>query len=327
MLVSVIIPTYNRKESLLRLLSTLGKQTILPTEYEVVVVDDGSDYAASEITERVFPYALRYIRQQNSGATAARNHGVHESRGDVLVFIDDDLTVSEQVLEILAQGCLSQQRALAMGSLFSRSEDLSSPYTRYAIAQADTYQVANPSTPECAEVHFSFCNTQLLAVRRSDFLHLGMLQDPTGGWPNWDDVDFGYRAHLAGFRLLRYRDATGEHWDYSLNTLQTACRRWQRASESAVRLFEEHPGLQPHIPMLHDKTPIVWGRDSLRLMVRKVARAVAASPPVLWNMEWLVAQIEWMRPRSALLPLLYRWIAGSYMWRGYREGLRAQRAR
>ncbi len=322
--VTVVIPSYNRKESVLRTLHSLANQTLPPDQFEVIVVDDGSKYDAQEVTQHTFPFSFFYLRQSNQGATIARNNGVKQSRGGVLVFIDDDVTVSPPTLAALAEALYREPHRLVMGTLVSRSNGTPSLFTQDALELANGRSHIGLAHDQ--EVAFTESNTQLLAVKREDFFALGMLQDPTGGWPNWDDVDFGYRAHLAGFCLVQSAQAVGEHWDYSLAELGAACRRWQRASKSAVRLFRVHPGLQPHIPMLHDKTPIVWGQDSAKTVLRKMVRRFTALSPVLWGMEQTVTLLERYYPSPAFLRTLYRWIQGSYMVRGYQEGLRELRS-
>lgn len=321
--VSVIIPTYNRPESVMKLLDSLSQQTLPPEQFEVIVVDDGSTYDDRVVTERPYPFKLRYIRQENSGATIARNNGARGSQGEQLVFIDDDITVSPGALQAVVDLCLREPQALVMGTLISRSvEDPPSPFTNSVLKDVNKQPHAGGGNGQDLEVNFSWCNTQLLAMRRDDFFGLGMLQDPTGGWPNWDDVDLGYRAYLAGYRLLKSGQAVAYHWDNSLRSLEAACNRWQRACKSAVRLLEVHPGLLPHLPMLRDKTPVVLARDSPRLVVRKLLRQISASKPVLWCMEQGVRMLERLHPSPVLQSSLYLWIQGSYMYRGYREGLR-----
>lgn len=328
MLVSVIIPTYKRPESVLRLLRSLSRQTLPPDQFEVIVVDDGSRYDPALVTGESFPFPLHYMRQANQGATIARNNGVEQSKGEVLIFIDDDVTPSPPALAALAETARKENRALVLGVLTSRSDEHSpSIFTQMAADVVNSHPIAGRNGAARSPVHslhFSWCNTQLLAVRRTDFMVLGMLQDPTGGWPNWDDVDFGYRAHLAGYRLLQDERATAVHWDRALSSLEAACRRWQRATHSAVRLFRVHPGLQRHIPMLEDKTPIQLGQDSPALIARKLGRRVMAMAPIVSGMETAVSLLERVYPSRPLLGVLYRWIQGSYMYRGYRTGLQAE---
>jgi glycosyltransferase involved in cell wall biosynthesis len=317
--VTVIIPTYNRKDSLLRTLDSLIQQTFPADQLEVIVVDDGSTDDTPTITSQQFPFTFRCVRQKNQGATAARNYGATISQAEILVFIDDDVTISPQTLAALVETCCQKTKVLVTGTLIRRSRINPSVYTELMLASLARSQTARDDV----DLPFIDCNTELLACKRSDFFDLGMLQDPTGGygWPNWDDVDFGYRAYLNGFRLLQRGKALGEHWDHSTSDRIKACRRWHRASKSAVWLFKRHPALQTLIPMLYDKTPLVWGQDSPLLIARKWARSLASSQLMLRGMEKVVSILEQYYPSPVVLLHLYYWIQGAYMFQGYREGL------
>ncbi len=86
--VSVVIPTYNRREELIRAVESALNQTCQKTE--VIVVDDGSDAKAGEILKDLNAVNLRIIYQENKGPAAARNRGVEESKSEWLVFLDSD---------------------------------------------------------------------------------------------------------------------------------------------------------------------------------------------------------------------------------------------
>jgi glycosyltransferase involved in cell wall biosynthesis len=317
---SVIIPTHNRKDSLLRTLESLGQQTFPMDRLVVVVVDDGSTDDTQTIASQQFPFTFRYVQQKNQGATAARNYGATISQSEILVFIDDDITISPQTLEALAETCGQRTKVLAMGTINKRSSVTASVYTPVVLT------MAAHSLTAYDEVEFPFvdCNSELLACKRRDFFDIGMFQDPTGGhgWPNWDDVDFGYRAHLNGFRLLGASKAIAEHWDYSISNRTMACQRFYRAGRSAVWLFKRHPKLQTLIPMLYDKTPLAWGQDSPMLVARKLARRLVSSPPVLGSMVKLVSILEQHYPSPVVLRRLYYLLHGANLLLGYREGLR-----
>lgn len=317
---SVIIPTYNRKASLRRTLESLVVQTFPLDQIEVIVVDDGSTDDTWTIAQLPLPFTLRYIRQDNQGATAARNHGATVSSAEILIFIDDDVTISPNALESLAEACAQTPEVLVMGTLIRCNGESPSVYASIMLAH-----LAHAQAPQdLVEVHFRDCNTELLSCKRSDFFALGMLQDPTmgHGWPNWDDVDFAYRAHLKGFRILQSARAIGEHWDYAITDRLIACERWYRASRSAVWLFKRHKGLEGQIPMLYDKTPLTWGHDSPRLMLRKLGRRLLSSGPVLGIGQRIVSLLEHRYPSPAVLGRLYFWLHGAYMFQGYRQGLR-----
>ena len=86
-LVTVIIPTYNRAQKLLRAVKSVLNQDF--RDFELIIVDDGSTDKTVQI---LGPYMdkLRYVFQPNKGPSAARNRGVRESRGQYLAFLDSD---------------------------------------------------------------------------------------------------------------------------------------------------------------------------------------------------------------------------------------------
>ena len=84
--VSIVIPCYNQGRYLAQAIESACRQSY--ASVEVIVVDDGS----TDDTPRVaaaYP-AIRYLRQQNSGTAIARNHGLSESHGEFLIFLDAD---------------------------------------------------------------------------------------------------------------------------------------------------------------------------------------------------------------------------------------------
>lgn len=87
-MISVVIPLYNKENTILNTLNSILIQS--SPEYEVVVVDDGSTDKSSEIVETVNDSRVRLIRQANGGPSAARNRGVREARYPWVVFLDAD---------------------------------------------------------------------------------------------------------------------------------------------------------------------------------------------------------------------------------------------
>ena len=85
--VSVIIPTYNRKNLLKRALHSVSSQTFVPKE--IIVVDDGSSDGTKDWVLERFSY-VRYIYQDNSGVSSARNAGIKEAKGSWIAFLDSD---------------------------------------------------------------------------------------------------------------------------------------------------------------------------------------------------------------------------------------------
>jgi glycosyltransferase involved in cell wall biosynthesis len=88
---SVIVPTYNRHQSLDRCLAALSAQEIGRDRFEVIVVNDGGAVSPRDVVDRHRAYLdVRLLEQPNAGPATARNAGAAAARGDYLVFTDDD---------------------------------------------------------------------------------------------------------------------------------------------------------------------------------------------------------------------------------------------
>lgn len=86
-LVSVVIPTYNRKDVVIAAIGSVVKQEY--KNFELIVVDDGSADGTKECIERMFP-DIMVVRQENKGVSSARNLGIENARGDYIAFLDSD---------------------------------------------------------------------------------------------------------------------------------------------------------------------------------------------------------------------------------------------
>lgn len=93
--ISVIIPTYNGKAHLQEVISRLLIQTNF--QFEIIVVDDGSTIFSPSDWQLIsdLSKSIKIVHQPNKGRAAARNFGVKNSNGNILIFLDDDIYVSE----------------------------------------------------------------------------------------------------------------------------------------------------------------------------------------------------------------------------------------
>lgn len=117
---SVVIPTRNRPESLIRCLDALAAQELSLGTFEVIVVDDGSDPPITLNPSRWdMSFHLRLVRQVNSGPGGARNRGVEEAFGEYLAFTDDDCVPARSWLLELKVGLEEYPGSLIGGSTYN----------------------------------------------------------------------------------------------------------------------------------------------------------------------------------------------------------------
>lgn len=86
--VSIIIPTFNRPNYLRQAIESVLAQTY--PDFEIVVVDDGSTDDTAAVVGSLADPRIVYIRQENTGRSAARNRGMQEARGEFIALLDDD---------------------------------------------------------------------------------------------------------------------------------------------------------------------------------------------------------------------------------------------
>ncbi len=104
--ISVIIPTYNRLATLVRAIDSVLGQTY--GHFEIIVVDDGSTDETGRSLREKYSEAVRYIFQENSGVSSARNTGIRAARYELIAFLDSDDTWLPEKLEIQA-GLMADQ--------------------------------------------------------------------------------------------------------------------------------------------------------------------------------------------------------------------------
>ena len=96
---SIVIPTCNRNDLLSKCLDMVNDGLLLlDKEVEIIVSDDGKDDNAKNLIEKNYPFA-RWVEGPKRGPAANRNNGVKNSKGEWLVFVDDDNVLKADYLE------------------------------------------------------------------------------------------------------------------------------------------------------------------------------------------------------------------------------------
>ncbi|HMG74671.1 MAG TPA: glycosyltransferase family 2 protein [Pyrinomonadaceae bacterium] len=199
-LVSVVIPAYNVAPYISETLTTVFAQTF--DDFEVIIVNDGSP-DTEEFERAIQPYRERlvYLKQENRGASAARNTGLRAARGELIAFLDaDDLWapnyLEEQLKFIRDFDC---DLACADAMIFGVSADAGRSYM-------DSHMKAAP--PEGRLTFLELVNadrsliTSGVVVRRALVLDVGLFDE---GLRNAQDLDLWLRLARHGARLAYQR--------------------------------------------------------------------------------------------------------------------------
>lgn len=88
MMISVVIPLYNKEDSIARTINSVLGQNF--DDYEIIIVNDGSTDNSQKVVQSFSDPRIRLINQPNSGVSVARNRGIHEARGKYIALLDGD---------------------------------------------------------------------------------------------------------------------------------------------------------------------------------------------------------------------------------------------
>jgi GT2 family glycosyltransferase len=237
---SVVIPTHRRPETLFRVLDALGRQEG-PPGFEVVVVDDGSgDSTPDRLRAFRSPYPLRSFFQENSGPARARNRGVAESRGDVVVFLGDDTVPEPGFLAVHARAHSEHATApvAVLGYTTWPVERKISPFLHHINEFGLQFGYALIEDPD--SVPFNFFYTSNISLPRRLLEEAGLF-DTTFPHAAWEDIELAYRLAKRGMKILYRPEAIARH--HHDVTFASFRRRQERSGEAASIFFEKHPEL------------------------------------------------------------------------------------
>lgn len=215
---SVVVPTFNRRASLLRLLTALAEQTLPAEQFEVVVVDDGStDGTGALLRDLTTPYVLRVFEQPNGGPSLARNRGVTSARGELIVFLDDDV---EPLPDALAEHVAAHQAGPGLVVVGPMSPPRNWPRPAWVEWEEEMLQVqyramlagVYPCTPR----QFYTGNASLA---RSQFLAVGGFDT---SFRRAEDIELAYRLRDAGARFAFVPRAEVRH--FAARSFASWCR-------------------------------------------------------------------------------------------------------
>jgi len=310
---SVVIPSYNRLDALPETLSSLARQSLEASAFEVLVVDDGSSDGTVEWLRQHrgdFPFTLEWIEQGRGGPGAARNRGARAANHGLLLFWDSDMIAAPDALRVHADRHNQGDRLLVAGARRPWPQACRSVFSRITILSGPTDHLGN-GKPTFFEVLSSN-----LSIRRELFLQLGGFDESLRAY---EDLDFAYRAQQAGVSLLFSHEAFGYH--NHPQTLEQACGHQRAYQVHAASFLSRYPELNGRIRYLVDKAPADFRQDSPGLILRKGMRRLIASPIVLRGLVAWVHCLERWWPQPKVLAFFYWKIVSSYQYLGYREGL------
>lgn len=234
-LVSVVVATRARPARLRRLLDSLGRQSLEPSRFEVVVVCDGDDRGSTVVIERAREAGLAVTglvmaagSGRSGGPAAARNAGWRAARGTFIAFTDDDCVADPDWLRAALAAAGADPRVIVQGRTRPDPAELAADGLLSRTVSVDSLG------PQ-----YETCN---IVYPRSALEDLGGFDERFGPRPTAEDTDLAWRAIEAGYETRFAPDAVVFHAVERLGVLGMlrVAVRWG----GAVRIFPHHPQLR-----------------------------------------------------------------------------------
>jgi len=236
MFLSVVIPTYNRLPILQKCLRALEQQRLQEplSGYEVVVVDDGSTdntVAWLQAHARDLPH-VRLIRQQHGGPAEGRNRGVEAAVGEVIVFIDSDLVVTEGFLQAHAEALQRSWRQ--QGNRLS--------FTYGAVINTANFEAPTSERHKLRDASWAYFATGNVAIDKTLLEQAGLF-DTAFRLYGWEDLELGERLRRLGVQLVRCPQAVGYHWHppLSLEQIPRLIEVERQRARMGLLFYRKHP--------------------------------------------------------------------------------------
>jgi len=219
MKLSVLICTRNRAKSLTATLECFFAQQFAG-DYELVIVDNASTDETRQVAERFrqrFPNCVRYLVEPQPGLSRARNAAIKNAQGDIIVFTDDDVLVTENWLKEIEREFAEDASLLMLGG-------------RVLLARAELQDVAIFDVAERREIVFPDSGAVAmganLSFRRELFDRVGNFDVRLGAgtfFAGGEDIEMIYRALKAGYKFVYAPNVLVYH-DHDRATVEQACR-------------------------------------------------------------------------------------------------------
>lgn len=300
---SVIIPTYNAASVLTQTIQALFAQSVPPTKtLELIVVDDGSTDATSQLIQNLKPstlWTVQYLPVSHHGAAAARNRGVIAANSSLVLFLGADIILRPQALasHLVFHEEHPAVSAAALGYVGWDPRLRPSAFMEWMVHGGPQNSFDDLLGKEEADPRHFFYGSHLSLKRTA--IHAQPFSEVFGQY-GWEDLEVGRRLAAQGLRLFFLPQARGLH--HHFYTVSSICRRQRLVGKN----LKHYQRLHPTVPLLprprrttYSKYLLGWylgGRTLTKLLL-------ARRSPFRHN------------------PQVFAALASLYFWRGINEKL------
>ncbi len=275
--VSVVIPTHNRANLVVRAIKSVLSQTF--EDFELIVVDDASSDNTEKVVKRFQDPRINYVRhQKNIGAPATRNTGIRMARGAYIGLLDDDDEWLPTKLEkqIAKFGEVSSRVGLIYSGAEVREKSKSGGPETY-------FPEARGNVKERLLLGTTVCGLHTVLIRKKSFMKVGLFDEKLSSCQDWDmwmriseQYEFDFVPEILSITYL--------HEDQISSNFESLIPGRTRMVEKHMGEFRQHPKiLVIHLKRLGKlhcingtwKEAIWWFREALKVNIFEIFKILA----------------------------------------------------
>lgn len=252
--ISVVVPTYNRLDTLRHVIPSLTAQDLGPGAFEVIVADSNSTDGTAEFLAEVareHPF-VRHLPGPYTGRAGARNAGIGAARAPVVMFTDADIIASP---DLLARH-LAHHEQPGVRAVVGMEVQVDS-FEDYLQKRADRAKRTPLHGERRKRLSWLYFLTGNASVPKAELERVGRFDEDFTGYGH-EDLELGYRLQHAGIPIEYEPEAVDYHWHPVPWDEQQ--HKYELAGKSTVRFFRKHPawdvrlrlGMTPVSLKLHD---------------------------------------------------------------------------
>ncbi len=228
--VSIVIPTYNRKNELRKLLDALNNEDYPFSNFEVIVVDDGSRDGTAEFMESYASHfnLVTICHKENMGSAASRNDGVRTAANEIILFLDDDLVPSRGIIRNHIKHH-SKSNCAVIGNIKYRKTFSTRWVSRY-LSTRGVHKI-KPTR----RIPFKCFWTSNTSIRKEHLLKAGLFDEQFKG-AGGEDTEIAYRLEKVGIQFVFAINALCYHKPISLSEL---LKKQESFAKNALPLLVE----------------------------------------------------------------------------------------
>lgn len=225
---SVIIPSFNRRDVLKRCLESLFNQDYPKDRYEIIVVDDGSQDGTEKMVQCLS--GLRFFRHpERLGQSKARNLGLREAKGEIIIFIDSDIIVPPYFISEHMKTHRRYKDVIVDGpAIYINSLDEINLWQKRLLAFLDLFGA-------------SFITSNTSCPKRL-LLEAGGFDEDFGIGFGWEDRELGLRLSKMEIRRVKNRRAFAYH--FREDDPSRILTKYRECGINAILFYKKHPSLK-----------------------------------------------------------------------------------